>query len=252
MPAPSNGNSFQVVDSFGSVAVARALLGGMMEKKADESSARSATANAHARRALAPLAVEPRFDEVARHLMKLGREDERLADQFAAIMEAAGNGRDLIDSRQSELLDKVRIPQSLDMPTAPDWLRPGITAAYMLAKQRLTPRIAAEIIQDPHGTFDAAERAVRSFEPGLVGEFIVEAAAAERSARVAERMKVAVEEFRPMVADLYEDVPAAEIVNLRAAPGSGQGECRACRGGACEPISCWVIIVIIIVIVVTK
>ena len=226
-----------------------------MATRSAAASARGSAANTHARRVLAPLAVEPTFDEVARYLMRRAREDQRLAAKFTAILKAAGEGKDLVDSKQSKLLDSVRVPQGLDIPTAPDWLRPAITAGYMLAKQHLTPAVAARILADPDGAFDAAEKAVKKLEPDFLGEFIVEAAAAERSARVAERMRLAAAEFRPMVADLYDDVPAAEIVKaMAAAPGGGTGAegCRACRGGVCEPISCWVIVIIIIVIVVTK
>jgi t-SNARE complex subunit (syntaxin) len=58
-------------------------------------------------------------------------------------------------------------------------------------------------------------------------------------------------ELRNLVAELYGDTPAAAIARMANNNGGDEG-CTACRFGQCEPISCWVIVVIIIVIIVTK
>jgi hypothetical protein len=211
-----------------------------------------AAANAHVRQLIAPIGTEPTVEGVAQRLMRLAASDSKLASLLVAIQTAAGDGRDLLDKEQSNLLDEVQVKDPLDLPSAPEWLRPAIVTGYMLAKDRLTPTLAAKVLGDPHRAFQNGLEVVEALEPGFIGEFIVEAAASQRTPAIAERMRSAADEMRPMVGKLYADVPAADIAKAINTGGAGAEGCQACRGGACTPIDCWVIIIIIIIVIVAK
>jgi hypothetical protein len=106
-------------------------------------------ARKHALQFLAPVTASASVPGLARSLINLARRDTELATLFMTIQDELGNGRDLLDARQSEILDRLETPSEIDLPTAPAWLRPAIVAAYLRAKDHLTPRVAAEILTDP-------------------------------------------------------------------------------------------------------
>ena len=205
----------------------------------------------HVQKFLAPLTVDPTVHGLARILIKRAKEEPELAKLFMSVQQELGDGRDLLDERQSAILDRIRTSDELDLPSAPDWLRPAITAAYLRAKANLTPRVAATILEDPAKALRRARTAARALEPEFMGELIIETTlAAQRDERLRADLHAATDELRPIVADLYRDAPAKAIA--RAANTGGNGSCRACRGGRCEPISCWVIVIIIVIVIVTK
>jgi hypothetical protein len=141
----------------------------------------------HVRQFLAPVAAEPTVKGVARALMRRARSDAALATLFVAIQKELGDGQDLLDQRQSDILDRVKTDDELDVPSAPDWLRPAVTAAYVRARDTITPQVATRILSDPEKALRHTQKAVRGLEPGFVGELIVEAALQQRDTEFARR-----------------------------------------------------------------
>jgi hypothetical protein len=210
-----------------------------------------ALARQHAANFLAPLTVDASVRGVALELITRAQRDPELAKLFFAMQEALGDGRDLLDEKQGEVLDRIQTDDAFNLPSAPNWLRPAILSAYLKASDDITARRAADIVGDPISAFRRGLKVAQSLEAGLIGELIIESTlAAQRSPRFNARLTEAADQLRPTVADLYADEPVAAMA--RAAGSGSSGSCQACRAGRCEPISCWVIVVIIVIIIVVK
>lgn len=197
------------------------------------------------------LPIDPRYGirSIAKRLWHAAATDERIACKFATIQERMGIGKSLITKEHYELYQRLQqsIPP-LDIPTAPDWIRPAIAAAYLRAK-------AVVASGQVHGLFDNIERSldtvlelVGKVESSFVGELLAETMLAAYEDREFRRaLTEGANEFRALVNDLYgpegTDRPAA----LRRM--ANEGDCRCCRDGTCEPCSCWIIIIIIIIVV---
>lgn len=207
---------------------------------------------AHAKQFLAPLRAEPTFEGVATLLMEEARADQKLAKQFMDLQDLLGNGQPLLTPDQGRRLAAASVASRLDLPSAPDWLRPAIVAGYLRARDHLTPAVAAKITADPAAALRRTRGIVKKLEPGFVGELLVELAEDEAAYRP--RLKAGAKELKPLVADLYQNVPASTIrASARASGGGGGESCQGCdANGNCTPISCWVIVIIIVIVIVTK
>ena len=81
--------------------------------------------------------------------MSRAQREPEIAKLFMTIQDELGNGRSLLDEEQSAVIDRACVDYSLDIPTAPEWLRPAIASSYLLAKDHLTQRVVATITSDP-------------------------------------------------------------------------------------------------------
>lgn len=209
------------------------------------------SATAHAKQFLAPLDGARSFSTLAASLIGTAKKDPAVAKLFIAVQEALGDGKDLVTARQAATLDKAIAGVNFDLPSAPDWVRPAVLAAYLNARNRLTEKAAKTILASPERALKRALAASNGLEPGFVGQLILEAArVAKKNPVVAKQLGDAAQEFAPIVKKLYKPPPAKLIA--KAANTNSGGGCSICRGGSCSPISCWVIVVVIIVIIVTK
>ena len=144
----------------------------------------------------------------------------------------------------------------LDIPTAPEWLRPLLAVAYLRAKLSVKTGKAARILSNPKAILDKVIKLADNLEHPFLGELLIQTELrAREDSKFANNLKNGASEFMQLVGDLYAHEAKNPGITAKAA-NNGDGVCTACRtdpfGTTCSPIPCWIIVVIIIIIVVGK
>jgi hypothetical protein len=216
------------------------------------------TARDHARDFL--MSIDPRgsIQEIGKLLLEAARKDKSIADKFNTIQKKMGEGKPIIGLEHSVMFERIKSRQSiLDIPTAPEWLRPLLVVGYLRAKQSVKNSKTAKLLNDPKASLDKVIKLADNLEPEFLGELLVKTAIrAREDSKFAKTLRDGAAEFRNLVGDLYTDEAKNPGVTAKANNG-GSGTCTACRVDpdgttTCGPIPCWVIVVIIIIIIVGK
>jgi hypothetical protein len=216
------------------------------------------TARDHARDFLMPIDPRGSIHEIGRLLLEAARKDKSIAEKFNIIQKKMGDGKPIIGLEHSVMYERIKSRQSiLDIPTAPEWLRPLLAVGYLSAKQSVKSGKAAKILNDPKASLDKVIKLADNLETDFLGELLVKTAIrAREDSKFAKTLHDGAAEFRRLVGDLYTHEAKNPGITAKATNNNG-GTCTACTTGpsgatTCGPIPCWVIIVIIIVIIVGK
>ena len=235
----------------------------MGEKKVDAAEQASQKAREHAFEFLLPADPRASIQMIGERLLVAADNDPSIAAKFRAIRDMI-SGTVLVKENHYAMYQRLRSAYKLDVPTAPEWLRPLLVVAYLRAKSVVASGRLRNLIPNLPSTLDEVAQLAETLEPDFLGELLVETSlAAWRDARFARKLEEGAEEFRSLVDYVYgsrdadrpddnapKDRPRAMA---RAATGvSGAGDCTCCANGNCEPCSCWIIVIIIIIIIVTK
>jgi len=207
--------------------------------------------------------VDPRLtiQKVGRAVFEAAENDPEFATMLDTIQRKLGDGRPLINEEQGAVFDKIKTIRAVpDIPTAPDWLRPVIAAAYLKAKASLSNKKTEFLAEDLKKTLSKVIQLVDDLEPEFIGELMIETTLSARDDKqFAKSLADGAAEFRALVSDLYGEPEGdrhdkhAPIAAARASSGAkSRGSCTVCRGNHCEPISCWAIVVVVIIIIVAN
>lgn len=200
------------------------------------------------------LPIDPRYGirSIARRLWNAAATDDRIAAKFATIQNRMGSGKPLISEKHHDVYQRLkdRLP-GLDIPTAPEWIRPAFAAAYLRAKTAVASGQVTGLFEDLERSLDTVVELSEKVQTSFVGELLAETMlAAHEDGEFARALTDGADEFRALADDLYgpegTDRPAA------VARMASKRDCLCCRDGQCEPCSCWIIVVIIIIIIVGK
>jgi hypothetical protein len=202
------------------------------------------------------LPVDPRYGirSIAKRIWHAAATDENIAARFAAIQESMGSGKPLISEAQYDLYQRLKhgLPP-LDIPTAPEWIRPAFAAAYLRAKAIVSGGQVRGLLEDIDGRLQTVQKLVSQVESPFVGDLLVETMlAASEDSEFGRTLKKGADEFRALSSDLYGPEGTDRPDALARAAAGGGGDCVCCRDGDCAPCSCWIIVIIIIIIIVTK
>jgi hypothetical protein len=215
------------------------------------------TPREHALEFLLPIVPRSGVRSIARALWHAAATDERVAAKFAAIQDKMGSGRPLIGEEHYKLYERLKhtLPV-LDIPTAPEWIRPAFAAAYLRARAIVASGQARGVFNNIEARLDAVLRLVDKIESSFVGEVLAETILAAHADReFARALEEGADEFRALATELYGPEGTDRPTALARISGGG-GSCVCCTtvGGQtqCAPCSCWIIVVIIIVIIVAK
>ena len=213
------------------------------------------------------LPIEPRYGvrSVARRLWSLADTDEGVASRFASIQERINSGKPLIGKDHYALYERMKnegVP-TLDIPTAPEWIRPAFAAAYLRAKAAVASGQGRGLYGDARHIESVLDSIIEQLEErvesSFAGELVAETMlAAYKDPEFARTLQRGADEFRALAEELYgpegTDRPGA-VARMSGGSGGG-GDCTCCAntpdGSDCRPCSCWIIVVIIVIIVVTK
>ncbi len=204
------------------------------------------------------LSIYPHYSirKIGKAVFEAAETDEEFSKMLDEIQRKLGDGRSLITDEHFQVFERIKSRTSIpDIPTAPEWLRPVIAAAYLKAKESLAFKKTDMLTSDLKSSLSKVLKLTENIEPDFIGELLLETTLAARDdAEFAKLLNVGAKEFRSLVDELYGENPFNdESVQLTAAlPSSSRGSCRACRGNRCEPIQCWVVVVIVIIIIVAK
>ena len=230
------------------------------------------TARTHAAGFLLPVHPASSIRRIGRSIIDAAQSDPEMAEMLNSVQDRLGNGRVIIEQEHSAIFERVKEPRAVPrIPTAPEWLAPLIAVGYLRAKNSVGAPGARKILEDPKKSLAKVLDLAGKLEPTFLGELLVETTLAARDdPEFAQALHDGATEYRALVDDLYghlaeadrqessggEGAPTA-IARMASQSGGGGGSCTACRTDPsgqrqCEPISCWVIVVIIVIIVVTK
>jgi hypothetical protein len=158
------------------------------------------TTKSHVQEFLLPFNSSSEFDNLAKSLITAAKTDTELAKLFVQVQIALGNGRDLLDKKQSQRYEKIKPLGGFDIPTAPSWLHEVLVASYIRAKTNLTPAISSTILSDPKQALRRTLAIAQKIEPDFIGELIIETARlAKKSNGFANTLKNTAGEYRSMV-----------------------------------------------------
>ncbi len=156
------------------------------------------------------------------------------------------------------MFERIKSSQTiLDIPTAPEWLRPLLAVAYLRAKLSVKSGKTAKILSNPNASIDKVIKLTDNLEHNFLGELLVQTVIrAKEDSKFAKKLNDAASEFKQLVEKLYTHEAKNPGVTAKAANNNG-GVCTACRTDPsgitdCQPISCRIIVIIVIIIVVGK
>jgi hypothetical protein len=181
-----------------------------------------------------------------------------IAAKFAAIQQRMNTGRPLLNREHYDLYNRLKdkgVPV-LDIPTAPEWIRPAFAAAYLRAEATIASGKNLGLFVDPKRVEAVLDNIInQQLEADFAGELVAETMlAAHGDPRFARELRRGADEFRALAAELYGPNGTDRPEALARAVGGGNCICCADTpgGSSCHPCSCWIIVVIIIIIVVGK
>lgn len=217
----------------------------------------------HVESFLAPISPAYSIRKFAKSVISAAENDNEIASLLDAIQVKLNDSDAIISEKHSDIFDRIRTPAAIPyIPTAPDWIRPAIAAAYLRARSNVERRTAPVLGADLKAGLRKVLSLVDNVEPDFIGELLVETTlAAREDSEFSAKLKSGAAEFRALVDETYSSIDPSSTKSTAlaaAAPSTGgsSGSCRICRrsGGTqqCAPTSCWVIVVIIIIIIVTK
>ena len=204
------------------------------------------------------LSIDPRYSirKIGKAVFEAADADKEFSRMLDEIQSKLGDGRDLITEEQFQCFEKIKCRQSIpDIPTAPEWLRPVIAASYLKAKGSLASKNTANLIGDLKFNLSKVIELIDKLEPDFIGELLLETTLAARDdSEFAKMLNAGATEFRALVNELYNDPNycSNSVAFAASTPTNPRGSCQACKGGRCEPISCWIIVIIVIIVIVAK
>ena len=222
-------------------------------------------AREHAQNFILPIDPRHGVRSAARRLWHLAATDPAIAGKFAAIQQRMNSARPLLNVEQYNLYERLRdkgVPP-LDIPTAPEWIRPAFAAAYLRAKATIASGKNLGLFADAKRVEVHAQVHSPASRRSGGGGFCRGTRGGDHAGR-AWKPRV-----RANLATGRRRIPGAGGGTLRPR-GNGQagsartgsqrrrrrGDCTCCAstpsGTSCRPCSCWIIVVIIIIIVVAK
>ncbi len=220
-------------------------------------------AREHAEYFLAPISPASSIRKFAKEVIRCAETDSEVASLLDALQNTLNSGESIIQDSHSEMFERLKCSAALpDIPTAPEWIRPAIAAAYLRARWAVGTS-SRPFSADIKSGLKKALKLAQSVEPDFIGELLVETTlSAREDPQFSKQLHDGAAEFRQLVQETYgsidPDTTQSTALAAAANPGGGGsgGSCRICRrtGGTqqCAPTSCWVIVVIIVIIIVTK
>ena len=207
------------------------------------------------------LSVDPRaaIRRVGKRVLEAAQTEASIAGKLDAIQQKLGDGKPIVGNEHSAIFERIKCSNAIpNIPTAPEWLRPLITVAYLRAKAAISTGNVTNLFPNLDHTLNNVLKLVERLEPSFLGELLIETALTARDDRqFAQTLHEGAAEFRALVKELYDldDEPTSKLVNAAASSGS-RGSCTCCRTAngqrQGEQCSCWIIVIVIVIIIVTK